>query len=111
MAADRFYKYGGKVVHVKMQAHRNTKDDELFEEAKDDENLYSYIEGEFQISFEGIHINEYDYSRSLNYLDHTEITNTVNKTINVKDFNGPYYSFGEPYAKKGSCLFEWRDES
>lgn len=94
-----------KMIHLKIQAHGNIDDDELDEE--ESESRYTYIEGNFNVVFEGIHINEYDYARSLNYLDQTEIKETLNKVIEVRDFNGPNYSLGEPYAKKGRCLFEW----
>lgn len=96
----------GKEIQVYVRAHRNTEDDELDE----DENLYDYIEGNFNISFEGIHIREYDYASSLNYLHHIEVKETLHKIIDVRDFNGPYYSIGEPYAKNGSCFFQWKGE-
>ncbi|QOL19986.1 hypothetical protein CPBP_00761 [Candidatus Bodocaedibacter vickermanii] len=93
-----------KEIHVCIRAHRNTEDDELEE---GDESRYTFIEGNFKISFEGIHIREHDYPGSLNFLDHSEMKEIVGEVVDIKDFNGPYYSFGDPYSKKGSCLFEW----
>ncbi len=101
-----FIDVADKVIHLKIQAHRNTEDDELEE---GDESRYAFIEGNFKILFEGIHIREHDYPGSLNFFDHSEMKEMVNKVIDVGDFNGPYYSFGDPYSKKGSCLFEWNN--
>jgi hypothetical protein len=101
-----FIDIADKGTSLKIQAHRNIDDAELDEE--EIESRYTYIEGNFNISFEGIHMREYDYARSLNYLDQSEMKETINKIIDVKNFLEPNYSVGEPYAKKGSCLFEWK---
>jgi hypothetical protein len=94
----------GKEIHVRLSAHRVSEDDETDEE--DEERLYAYIEGSFEISFDGIQVQEHSYPGSFNFLDHAEIKEIVDKAIDVKDFNGLYYSFGDPYAKNGNCCFE-----
>jgi hypothetical protein len=95
----------GKKIHVRLYAHRIFEADELDEE--DEEGLYNYIKGSFKISFDGVHVREHGYPGSINFLDHAEIKAIVDKVVDVKDFNEPYYSFGDPYAKNGNCWFEW----
>ncbi|MDP3935395.1 MAG: hypothetical protein Q8Q56_00135 [Alphaproteobacteria bacterium] len=97
----------GKEIQVYVSADRNTEDDEL----EEDESRYDYIEGNFTVSFDGVHIQEHTYPGSLNFLDHSEMKEMLSRVVDVGDYNGPFYSFGDPYSKKGSCLFEWNNSA
>jgi hypothetical protein len=46
-----------------------------------------------------IHIREHDYTRSLNYLDQSEMKETIDKIMDVKNFHEPNYSVGDPMLK------------